>query len=239
MVNNMYEKLLNFYNKKLGAYYLVFKYTKVVWYLNWVLLIIMSVCLTTFIGLFIFKELKHVHLLLITPLLITILMIVYLNSKCKKILKNKYNVSPAGYWWRDTSFEEKQVEFLYEYLERNNICSEEPLKYLINLTYKDAEEKKYSGFLWPGVCLAFFIPIWSQLVSHEFKAASSLQSALNISFYLIGIGIIILLYISLLKKGIDSISNEILNGKYRRIKGLGKLLEDVLLIVLSKKPINR
>lgn len=231
----MFEKVFKYYDKKLTAYYLVFRFIKVWWYSGYFLLILSGFCIAIITILLAAKKYQLQDLLLLIPIILMVFVFHCFNAKCKKINREKYGIESDGYIWRDVAFEEMQVELLLKYLGRNNLDTEGQIKYLISLAYKEADKKKYSGFIWPGVSLALFIPIWTQFVSNGFERASNPQDSLNIAGSFVSVSIFVLFCLAVLKYSIEEFRKAFFNSEYRKLISFGRLLEGVLLKVMSHR----
>lgn len=228
----MLYKLLNFNNKKLGAYNLVFRYVKIRWHIFIALLYLSLIYIPVEILVIFSFKFGIINLLIFIPLLVMIILLLNLNLEAKSIVKQKYDITSEGFNWRTSSFNEYQVKLLVKYLKNDNLYSVNIVEKLIDLVYKEAEEKKYKGFIWPGVLLALLIPIWNQIVTTGFKNAIGTSELVNIITIFIISLIFIVFSLSMLKSTMENLSNDLFNEKFFVLKNLGKLLESVSLQVM-------
>lgn len=234
----MLYKLLNFNNKKLGAYNLVFRYVKIRWHIFSMLLYLSLFFIPVEISIIFKRDHILLNFLVFTPLISMFILLFNLNSKAKSIVKQKYNIDSEGFGWRTISFDEYQVGLLIKYLKNDNLYSVDIVEKLISLVYKEAEENKYRGFIWPGILLALFIPIWNQIVTNGYKSIEGIRQLTETTTMFIVYLLLLVLSISMLKRIIEDFSKEILNEKYAKLNKLGKLLERVLLHVMKDEKLK-
>ncbi len=232
----MFYKLINYYNNKLGSYNLVFRFAKIRWRIFLIIAFISMVLFPVNIIYIVRKDFRLTNLILMAPILGFFGMYFYLNSKAKSILEIKYEILPDGHAWHNAAFDEYQVQLLIKYLKNDNLYSVDIIKHLISLVYKEAEEKKYNGFVLPGILLALLIPIWNQIVSYRYKGIVGLQEVTTTTILLGICALFLVLVLSMLKSTVDDIK-EIFNRKYIKMRNLCKLLEIVLLQAMKDEKV--
>lgn len=234
----MFEKVIKYYNKKLGPYNLVFKFVKVRWHICSALMYLALILIPAAMYIIFVTNFRIIDLLIFVPLLITFILILNLNTKAKSILKQKYNINSEGGSWRTISFDEYQVDLLIKYLKNNNLYSVDIISKLISLVYKEAEENKYKGFIWPGVLLALFIPIWNQIVINGYKGIEVPSEILETTIIFLVYSLLFVISLSIFKRLIEDLSRELFNGKHIALRKLGRLLENVLLQAIKDEKIK-
>ena len=231
----MFYKLINYYNNKLGSYNLVFRFVKIRWLIFLIFLYLSMVLFPADLYIIVKNDFRLKNLIVIAPLLGLLVMYFYLNSKAKSILEDKYEILPDGHDWHNAAFDEHQVQLLIKYLKNDNLYSVDIIKHLISLVYKEAEEKKYNGFVLPGILLALLIPIWNQIVSYGYKGVSGLQEVTTITILFIICTLYFVLLLSMSKRIVDDFIKEVFNRKYIKMRNLCKLLESVLLQAMKEE----
>lgn len=215
MINELYE----YYKKDLGAWNLVYKHIK---YQGGRLYI----AIITMIFIVGFWQYFHIQIgksILSFSLLGLVLELI--NEHNKIIIKRIHNVQIKEDFWGGKSFHKLRLKKLKENLIEMNLYSPEQLKLLTDRTYKEAENRKFTGFFIPGLTLAMFLSLWNNAISWWFKNAQNVSQAITI----IGSTVIIIVYILLITKLIKKITFDIFNRDSHRLKGLAEMLEDILL----------
>ena len=231
----MFYKLINYYNNKLGSYNLVFRFVKIRWLIFIIFLYLSMVLFPADLYIIVKNDFRLKNLIVIAPLLGLFVMYFYLNSKAKSILEDKYKILTDGHDWHNAAFDEHQVKLLTKYLKNDNLYYVDIIKHLISLVYKEAEKKKYTGFVLPGILLALLIPIWNQIVSYGYKGIVGLQEVTTITILFIICALYLVLLLSMSKRIVDDFSKEIFNRKYIKMRNLCKLLESVLLQAMKEE----
>ncbi len=229
----MVDQIVDYYKRELGPYNLVFKNFKFPWPIFKLSVWGLVPCITFLIGKLAFKQFNYIDILAAIPIILFGLLLFILNSKSKHVLKQKYGIVSKGRIWRDYQFENLQVQLLGKYLQKNNMKSEKKVQHILCLINKCADEKKYKSFIWPGVGLAFLVPLWSQFISWLYKQIKTLQDFLYISVFLF-IGILFMLFvvgmiISICKEVVDDVAN----AEANKLKVIARLLDNILISLMK------
>lgn len=234
----MLEKLLYFNNKKLGSYNLVFKNFKIRWHIFSFFMYLSLIYIPIEIFVIFSLKFRIANLLVFIPLVLLFILLFNLNAEAKSFINQKYEIRPEGYLWRTVSFDEYQVNLLVRYLKNDNLYSVTIVEKLISLVSREAEGKRYTGYIWPGVFLTLLIPIWNQIVTNGYRGITGIQNIANITGTFIISALFIVFCLSIIRKTIEDISKEIFNNKYLEFKHLIILLESVLLQLLREKELS-
>lgn len=229
----MLQQIYQFYKKKVNSYSLVFKHVLVSYWAFWasfyvfiaflVLYLLCNILVYLKISIFSFSGYYLLGLALIN-----IILLFFLNHRCKRVIKDKYDIHQRHFLWKGLVFEEYQSNLLKNYLLKNDLYSENKIKMLIDLFEKEAEKQKVPTFIKPGVLLALIIPLWVQFIGSVFKQVHETNTAINVTVSLLIIVMIVILPLGFLKKLYDEIIELIFNSESQQLKNLVALLEDVL-----------
>jgi hypothetical protein len=113
---------------------------------------------------------------------------------------------------------------LIDYLTKENILkNEEKLETIKNIIYKQSNEKKFNGFLLPGIYLTLIIPIWLDFLNWIYEHTSSFTDIILISifFFLFVSEIFFIIY------GFKFIISDLLNRESNKLADLAYLLEKI------------
>lgn len=221
------NKLIEFNEKKLTQYNLVFKFMKVY---SFLFLLFIIACSIAIVWLILLKELIY----LLIPVVIYFLSIYVFSKKIKKVILNIHNVkinSVIG-WSGWTNY---KVKLLKVYLKQNNCLEKNKIREYVEFLEKEAVRKKPSNYLIfgiPGLLLALFVPAWNNFNNWVFV---HLISSIEVGFaYIILITIIIFL-ISILLGILKTLGRDIFESNYRKINDLIYLLD--LVTVSFNEPV--
>lgn len=215
MINELFE----YYKKELGAWNLVYKHMK---YRGGILYIVLIIVIALFGTWFYFHN--HIGITLLMFLLLGVVLGL-INEHNKIIIKRVHDIQIKEDLWGGKSFHKLRLKKLRENLVEKNIYSSEQLNLLTDRTYREAENRKFTGFFIPGLALAMFLPVWNNAISWWFKNSQSASQVINI----IGTLVIIIGYILIITKIIKNITFDIFNRDSNRLKRLAEMLEDILL----------
>jgi hypothetical protein len=215
MINELFE----YYKKELGAWNLVYKHMKYQGGRLYIAIIIVI----AIVGTWYYFHNQIGKTLLTFPLLGIVLGVI--NEHNKIIIKRVHNVQIKEEFWGGKSFHKLRLKKLKENLSERNIYSIEKLKLLTDRTYKEAENRKFTGFFIPGLTLAMFLSLWNNAISWWFKNAQNVSQAITI----IGSTVIIIVYILFITKLLKEITFDIFNRDSNKLKKLGEMLEDIIL----------
>ncbi len=148
-----------------------------------------------------------------------------INEHNKVIIKRVHNVQIKEDFWGGKSFYKLRLKKLKENLTERNLYSPEQLKLLTDRTYREAKNRKFTGFFIPGLTLAMFLSLWNNAISWWFKNAQDAAQAITI----IGSTVIIVVYILFITKLIKEITFDFFNRDSNKLKKLAEMLEDIIL----------
>ncbi|MEW9702944.1 hypothetical protein, partial [Paenibacillus sp. SI8] len=231
----MLNGISRYYKESISSYGLVFRHLYVSYFFTTLSIISIPISgLLLIVGIiFSLIGLKVAPLFavpFITSILITIITITSLNNKVKKFVRRNYNLKPKKGLWRTQEFDDMQYNLLVEYLNKNNLYTEDKIKLLIDLLNKETERNKLPPLVIPSVVITFSVPIWIQYVTFIYKSLKETEKliASMTSFYLFALVLLCAFLIGGGKRIIEELRD---NGitVVSLNKGLIKKLEEVLL----------
>ncbi len=209
----MFKEVYSYYKKELTPYNLIFQYIKVSYYFVWVSLICIIFCGIMF---------RYHLVFLILPLsFLLAALLIYRDHKAKEVLRNKYKIITQGKDWR-SGFEELQKKLLKDLLE-NLAIGKNDIKFLIDITQKEAEGKKFNGYIELGVFLAALITLWSQ---YYIWYITYLNNKIEILIFTITISIIIVELIPIYIM-VRSMFKDIKESESRKMREMCTHLENI------------
>lgn len=218
----MKEEIYNFYVNNLSNKKLVFKYMKI----RWGGFIIVSIISWIYSFVYFVSNQVKAGVIAFIPFAIYYLLI---NHWLKEILKNKYCIKPDGFMWFNSSYYNLRKNLLSKFLKNKNMHTEKKIKQLIEICHKEAEKKKYKGFVNWGILLTIFVPLWIQFLSAVFKIyAITLNDAIQVFLSVLGIIMFIFVAISAMMSMLNDVLNDFLNKESNRFKRLANMLEEIL-----------
>lgn len=222
------DKLISFHKNNLGAYNLVFKHFKWRWRL-FILVTVITALYTILSTLAWGDELKWNNYSIFMFILLFFFGFLYINNIAKKIVRKRYEITPATFIWRDQSFEELQINLVHKYLSDKNILNDSKIELLRDLINKEAERKKKTGWLWPGFALAVLIPLWSQIIGWAYKHAVTVQDFVKTTGIFTVVIICIFIIVAMFKNINDEFSDLFYNRESQRLYDLVRILNNVFL----------
>jgi hypothetical protein len=212
----MLQDIIYFYKKRLSSYNLIFKHMKLIWYSYWALVIILLFEVIRREGHF-----NFIANLLCGALLGTASIIVAVCAK--KVLKNKYGIGSDTPLWNSYEFEELRKQLLQKYLDEMQLLSENKLSLLISITNREAERKRFKGFVETGVFVVLITALWSPFFSRYITYLNNLQTAF---FITLGFTILVV-QICIIYLMARFVAVDIINTESKKITNLGRLLENI------------
>jgi|GEM_PF-4490587 len=158
------DDILSFYKTKLSLYKLLPPAVKV--YL--VLFVFAGI---TMIGVGTYLLVMKDSVLYVLPVLFfMVVMRFVLEFQIKNLLKS----------WGVPSLVDKRSELLKIYLMQKDLFTAGKVKFLLDITNKRAESKKFSGIVGSGLLIAFILPVWTSYVNWFFQVVDATKALVNL-----------------------------------------------------------
>lgn len=223
----MKNDLFDFFNEKLSGKGLVFKYIKT-WYYGFLVSSALLIIVGTTMQI-ILKNILHRGITFIAFFLVFAGIILSFNFKVKKTLKNKYGITYKKFLWNGNEFQNLRRNKLQEYLKSKSFFKSEKIKLLIEIYNREAGVAKVNFPVVPSIFVVLFVPLWNNLISWLYKQndINTLEQALEIFGVIFLVIVMITWAVMMAKEVFGSLFEDLMNSKYRKMKNLCKLLEDV------------
>lgn len=238
------DKLIEFYEKKISDYGLVYKHIPRIHGLNNMLTLMYFI--TAFIMLigisYVIFENRILYSLFIPFLIILAILIIATKYEINRIiglLEEKYRIYPeVNNAWKTDGYKKKQYSIFIGYLKRNKLYKREKLDKILMMLNDESEKATLPPLIAPGLLIAFVAPLWNYLIPMIFKGITpegnvDLQIVVAVFVFLICSVVFVLLAIGIMQRMFRGIKAEFLEGLlwkrklYR--KELTVLLQDAIL----------
>jgi len=223
----MIEEIIQFYKSELSSWALIYRHNKT--YLVILALFIFLVIWMFFS--FITRNWLYTglgYLLLITCVGVT-------NQLNKSFIKKKYKVQQKKLLFGGLEFYKIKLKLLKDYLlNEHNIDEVKKFDVVIDRLYKEADNRKFSGYFISGLGVAMFISSWNQFQSRLFAIAGEMEEIATLFSYFLFMGMAIVFLTGVVKVTL----NDILERDARKIKDLATMAEDVRLDFVANHPGN-
>lgn len=222
----MIEECIRYYIEDINNRKLIFSKMKFSWYLFMIYCVIYMVS-TLIIFFNKLDTLKSIYFGITTA--IFIIMFLDINNKCKKIVKNNYNIESESFLWGGNKFREYKKEKIVVFLKKNNAYKKESIKEIINICNNKSEYCKNKNYYNWGVFFAIFIPLWTQFISAIFRnIGSDITQIMSVFKDLVLIILMCFIALSMLIYAVKEFYHEIVNARSNKIKELIVYLEEIV-----------
>jgi|GEM_PF-4885212 len=216
----MIEDIINYYKYDLGMYNLILRYYKG-WIYYYIAYIIVSLIALSFL---IMKN------YIIVILMIVVLAIIFhlINYNIKKVLLKKYNIVSKSYLWDLNKFNKLRKNMLKNYLKNYGILTSDykKIKLIISYLYKESENRRFKGYVTPGLLLTLSLPAWAEVLKWIFKNLNTFYDVISI-FAIILFLLAIFTFIVYGFKAI--IIDDLLNRESKRLLDLANFIEEIVI----------
>lgn len=216
----MIEDIINYYKYDLGMYNLILRYYKG-WIYYYIAYIIVSLIALSFL---IMKN------FIIVILMIVVLAIIFhlINYNIKKVLLEKYNIVSKSYLWDLNKFNKLRENMLKNYLKNYGILTSDykKIKLIISYLYKESENRRFKGYVTPGLLLTLSLPAWAEVLKWIFKNLNTFYDVISI-FAIILFLLAIFTFIVYGFKAI--IIDDLLNRESKRLLDLANFIEEIVI----------
>ncbi|CAI3721643.1 hypothetical protein CNEO4_830030 [Clostridium neonatale] len=137
------EECIKYYIEDINNGKLIFSKMKFGWYLFMIYCVI-YVSSILIILLSKSNTLKPIYFGITTA--IFIIMFLEINNKCKKIVKNEYNIESESFLWGGNKFREYKKEKIVEFLKRKNVYRKDSIKEIIDICKNKSEYRKNKNY---------------------------------------------------------------------------------------------
>ncbi|MBC9786212.1 hypothetical protein H1S01_17250 [Heliobacterium chlorum] len=157
----------------------------------------------------------------ITSIILIFLSLSILEYNHKKILKSNYNID-VPLFYSNQGINTVRLKKVVQFLSSHGIKEKDQLDSLVKALDKEAENKKYSPFIIPGVILSLLIPVWNNYLSWGYKNITDYSEGFIYALQASGFIILVAFLISLIKRFFY------LNSLSYTINSLSVLVQQVL-----------
>jgi uncharacterized membrane protein YhaH (DUF805 family) len=223
------NKILQYYVKELDIVGLSIKHYKWSWKFFWFMVALSIIMIVNKI--INIKDSNYGLILIITT--ITILLFVYNNKryrlKFNELFEEKFKIKVKDYNTSREIFSEIKIHQMINFLKSYNLNSQDKVKLLIEMIKQEIERRMLPVFFLPGLFLAMFIPIWSQLVRVIFDANKSPDYHTQVTVYLVLALVIIVPILGMYKNILYDLKQTFIDREISKLKELLKLFQEILL----------
>lgn len=222
----MINEILKHYNRKFSAYNLVFRRMRFIYYIFLVsgLMVILNLFPALFMDVI---ELK-ISLAVFAGVFITFFFL--LNKKAKRIIEQVYCVPQREFMWGGEELYKRNITKMRNFLETCGIDSKEKVEELLKLLNKEAENRKFSGFVIPGAFIAFSVPVWNNFVGWIYKYTDNINMAITNLLSMIFVVFITLFTYSMMK----FLLSDLFDRQSKKIKELERFVESIYFMYIHE-----
>ncbi|HHV75386.1 MAG TPA: hypothetical protein GXX41_12260 [Thermoanaerobacterium sp.] len=216
----MMEDIINYYKYDLGMYNLILRYYKG-WIYYYIAYIIVSLIVLSSL---IMKN------YIIVILMIVVLAIIFhlINYNIKKVLLEKYNIVSKSYLWDLNEFNKLRKNMLKNYLKNYGILTSDykKIKFIISYLYKESENRRFKGYVTPGLLLTLSLPAWAEVLKWIFKNLNTFYDVISI----FAIILFVLAIFTFIVYGFKTIIiDDFLNRESKRLLDLANFIQEIVI----------